>query len=373
MKGSIKKNKQTGKWDFVIDIGKDPLTGKRKQKRRRGFETKKEAEKALAALLNEVNEGTYIEPSKQLYSDYLNKWLKGKEHSLSIQTLKLYKSYMKTHIVPALGHLKLSALNPLHIQEFVTELRNKGLSQTTVKRIFNVVNASLNSAVKMELIKKNPASAIEKPKWDSKEITIWNLQEVSSFLKVAKSSPYYIAFLLAIMTGMRQGEILALRWKDIDFENECLYVRQTLTHDGKEFKNGAKSKAGNRSIGLDTHTISVLKQQRKKVVANKLKYGIAYNDFDLVVCSSKGKPINPRNLLRTFNNLVTKANLPKIRFHDLRHTHASLMLQQGENIKLISERLGHSSVKITLDIYSHVLPNMQKDASNRLASQLFNS
>jgi hypothetical protein len=154
LKGSIKKNKQTGKWDFVIDIGKDPLTGKRKQKRRRGFETKKEAEKALAALLNEVNEGTYIEPSKQLYSDYLNKWLKGKEHSLSIQTLKLYKSYMKTHIVPALGYLKLSALNPLHIQEFVTELRNKGLSQTTVKRIFNVVNASLNSAVKMGLIKK---------------------------------------------------------------------------------------------------------------------------------------------------------------------------------------------------------------------------
>jgi len=371
LKGSIKKNKQTGKWDFVIDIGKDPLTGKRKQKRRRGFESKKEAEKALTALLNEVNEGTYIEPSKQLYSDYLNKWLRGREHSLSVQTLKAYKSYIKTHIAPTLGYVKLSALNPLHIQKFVMELRSKGLSPATVKRIFNVVNSSLNSAVKMELIKKNPASNnVEKPKWDSKENTIWNLKEVSSFLKVAKSSPYYIAFFLAVMTGMRQGEVLGLRWKDIDFENECLYVKQTLTHDGKQFKDGAKSKAGNRSIGLDTYTIAVLKQHRKKVVANKLKYGIAYNDFDLVVCTPKGKPINPRNLLRAFYSLITKANLPKIRFHDLRHTHASLMLQQGENIKLIS---GHSSVKITLDTYSHVLPNMQKEASNRLANQLFKS
>ncbi|MDR9796318.1 site-specific integrase [Aeribacillus pallidus] len=217
------------------------------------------------------------------------------------------------------------------------------------------------------------ALSIEKHKWDSKEITIWNLQQVTSFLKVAKSSPYYIAFFLAVMTGMRQGEILGLCWKDIDFENEYLYVRQTLTHDGKEFKDGAKSKASNRSIGLDIHTISVLKQERKKVAANKLKYRIAYNNFDLVVCNSKGKPINPRNLLRSFNNLVTKANLPKIRFHDLRHTNASLILQQGKNIKLISERLGDSSVKITLDTYSHVLPNMQKEASHRLANQLFNS
>jgi integrase len=373
MRGSVKKDKKTGKYYFVVDIGKDPLTGKRRQKKKRGFETKKEAEKALATLLNELNEGTYIEPSKQLYIDYFNEWLISREHQLSIQTIKAYKSYLKTHISPALGHLQLSSLTPLHIQKFVAGLRDKGLSETTVKRIFNVVNASLNSAVKMELLKKNPASSIEKPKWDSKEITIWNLQQVTAFLKVAKSSHYYTAFLLAIMTGMRQGEILGLRWRDVDFKNECLYIRQTLTHDGKGFKEGAKSKAGNRSIGLDANTLSALKQQRKIVIANKLKYGSAYNDFDLVVCTSKGKPINPRNLLRTFDNLITKANLPKIRFHDLRHTHASLMLQQGENIKLISERLGHSSVKITLDIYSHVLPNMQKEASKRLASQLFNS
>ncbi|MBN8199177.1 tyrosine-type recombinase/integrase [Cytobacillus pseudoceanisediminis] len=371
MKGSIKKNNQTGKWDLVVDVGKDQLTGKRKQKKKRGFKSKKEAEKALTAILNEVNEGVYIEPSKQAYKDYLNAWLKGKEHDLSVQTSTAYKSYLKIHIFPYLGHISLATLTPLHIQGFVGELRKKGLSDTTTKRIYNVVNASLNSAVKMELIKKNPASFIEKPKVIAKETGIWNLKDVSSFLKSIEFSQYQIAFLLAVTTGMRQGEVLGLRWRDVDFENECLYIRQTLTHDGKGFKEGAKSKAGNRSIGLDTNTVSALKQQRKKNIIIKLKYGSVYNDNDLVVCTNTGKPINPRNLLRSFNSIITKENLPKIRFHDLRHTHASLLLLQGENIKLISERLGHSSVKVTLDTYSHILPNTQKEASNRFAQQLF--
>ncbi|MCM3787891.1 site-specific integrase [Domibacillus indicus] len=372
MKGSIKKNKQTGKWDFVIDIGKDPLTGKRKQKKKRGFATKKEAEKALTALLNELNERAYIEPSKQRYDDYMKAWIKEKKHDLSVQTLKAYNSYLKAHILPNLGAVPLAKLTPLHIQCFVGELRNKGLAETTTKRIFNVVNASLNSAVKLELIKKNPASIIEKPKALAKKNAIWTVEEVSLFLKHSTSSPYYTAFLLAVTTGMRQGEILGLRWVDVDFQNECLVIKQTLTHDGKGFKEGTKSKAGNRSIGLDTTTLSALKHQRKKNMANKLAYGNTYSDHDLVICTRKGKPINPRNLLRTFNNLISKANLSQVRFHDLRHTHASLMLQQGENIKLISERLGHSSVKITLDTYSHVLPNMQQEASNRLANKLFN-
>ncbi|MCI2254816.1 site-specific integrase [Domibacillus sp. PGB-M46] len=372
MKGSIKKNKQTGKWDFVIDIGKDLITGKRKQKKKRGFKTKKEAEKALTALLNELNEGSYIEPSKQAYSDYMYFWIGIKAHEMSIQTLKAYQSYLKSHISPSLGQVPLSSLTPIHIQSFVGDLRSKELSESTIKRIYNVVNASLNAAAKTELIKKNPASTIEKPKVVAKETVIWKWDEVSSFLDSAMSSPYYVAFLLAVTTGMRQGEVLGLRWRDVDFANECLYVRQTLTHDGKGFKEGAKSKAGSRSVGLDAFTLSALKKQKKQVAECKLKLGIAYTDNDLVICSSNGKPINPRNLLRSFYNLLEKSDLPKIRFHDLRHTHASLMLQQGENIKLISERLGHSSVKITLDTYSHVLPNMQQEASNRLANKLFN-
>ncbi|KGP89661.1 integrase [Pontibacillus chungwhensis BH030062] len=373
MKGSIKKNKKTGKWDFVIDIGKDSLTGNRKQKKRRGFKTRKEAERALNTLLHELNEGTFIEPSKQTYGKYLDTWMSSKRHDLSLQTYKLYTSYISSHINPILGKLKLSDLNTYHIQHFVNELRGKGLSDSTVKRIFNVVNTSLNNAKKLEMIKKNPANNLEKPKVNTKDIAIWDHDEISLFLKTAKKSPYYIVFLLSITTGMRQGELLGLRFKDVDFENKCLYIRQTLNHDGSGFKEGAKSKAGYRSVGVDSTTLSALEIQRVNNNTNKLKHAGEYEDYDLVACTKKGRSINPRNLIRTFYNLTSKANLPKIRFHDLRHTHASLMLQQGENVKIISERLGHSSVKVTLDIYSHVLPNMQNEASDRFAQKLFNT
>ncbi|WP_175559251.1 tyrosine-type recombinase/integrase [Sediminibacillus albus] len=244
-----------------------------------------------------------------------------------------------------------STLSSIHIQSFIDELRKNCLSDSTIKRIFNVVHASLNHAVQIEVIKKNPTNHIEKPKVSFKENVIWNLNEVSLFLKTSQNSPYYIVFLLALTTGMRQGEILGLRWKDIDFENECLYVRKTLTHDGKGFKDGLKSKAGYRSIGLDTHTLNALESKRNKNKVKKLENGSLYVDCDLVICTTKGAPINPRNLLRAFHNIISKTSLTKIRFHDLRHTHASLM-QQGENIKLISERLGH-------------------EASNRLAKQFF--
>jgi len=372
MKGSITKNKKTGKWDFVIDVGIDKMTGKRKQKRKRGFNTKREAEEVLTKLKNELLQGTYIEPSQQFYCDYFNEWMDGKRHNMSNQTLKNYESYFLNHIHPILGNMQLSKINPLSIQKFLSTLHEKRLSDSTVKRIFNVVNASLNSALKMELITKNPASVIEKPKVKTKEMKIWDADEITRFLRYAKESAYYTGFLLAVTTGMRQGEILGLRWRDVDLEEGLLYVRQTLNHDGKGFKTGAKSKAGNRTIGLDDYTVNALKQQRKIVVQNKLRYGALFQDYDLVICTPKGIAIRPRNLLRAFYSLIDKAGVTKIRFHDLRHTHSSLMLKQGENIKVISERLGHSSVRITLDTYSHVMPNMQKEASNRFAKQLFN-
>jgi integrase len=371
VKGSIKKNNKTGKWDFVIDIGNDSITGKRKQKRRRGFASKKAAETALIQLKNESLQGTYIEPTQQKYCDYFNEWLSGKAHNISSQTLQNYKSYFSKHINSVFGQVPLSKINPLLVQKFITTLREKKLSDSTIKRIFSVVNTSLNNAVKMELIAKNPASVIEKPAVKVKEMKIWDIEEVTNFLQKSKNSPYYIAFLLAITTGMRQGEILGLRWKDVDLDGGVLYVKQTLSHDGKTFKAGAKSKAGNRTIGIDDYTISALKQHRKIIAQNQLKYGISFQKNDLVICTPKGTPVNPRNLLRAFYNLMDNNHIPKIRFHDLRHTHSSLMLKQGENIKLISERLGHSNVRITLDTYSHVMPNMQKEASNRLSNKLF--
>jgi len=172
---------------------------------------------------------------------------------------------------------------------------------------------------------------------------------------------------------MRRGEILGLRWKDVDFDKGILYVRQTLSKDGKKFLSGAKTDSSVRSIKLSNETIAVLKKHKARVAKEKLKCGPDYVDYDLVICTSKGTPVNPENLKRTFERLIKAAGVPKIRFHDLRHTHATMLLAQGVHAKVISERLGHSNIKTTLDIYSHVLPNMQEEAANQIDALLSKS
>jgi integrase len=369
MKGSVKKEGST--WYYLVDLGKDPITGKRKRRRKRGFKTKKDAEQALSKVIYEVNNGTFVEPSKTLFKDYFKEWLEGKRHNYSRQTVKNYESYLLNHISPVIGHIPLSNLTSLMIQNFIGVLRHKGLADGTVRRIFNVVNTSLNNAEKMQIIPKNPATLVDKPQVKQTEMKVWEISEVRRFLEVAKDSRYYMAFHLAITTGMRQGEILGLRWKDIDLHRGIVYVRQTLDHDGKDFKAGAKTKSGVRSINLDPHTVEALKSHRIMIAEERLKLGKDYKDNDLVVCTYKGTVISPRNLTRTWHSLIKKADLPKIRFHDLRHTHASLMLQQGEHVKVVSERLGHNKIQITLDTYSHVMPNMQEESANRFGEMVF--
>ncbi|WP_121604895.1 site-specific integrase [Virgibacillus sp. Bac332] len=189
---------------------------------------------------------------------------------------------------------------------------------------------------------------------------------------VAKDSRYYHAFLLALTTGMRQGEILGLRWKDIDIENETISIVQTLSHKGQELSVGAKTNSGNRRISIDSNTLSqVLKHrtlQEEEMMVNSPVYN---SQNDLVVRTSTGLPLSPRNLLRSFYSIIDKSGIKKIRFHDLRHTHASLLLKQGVNPKIVSERLGHANVRITLDTYSHLLPNLQKETVNNFSKMFY--
>jgi integrase len=165
---------------------------------------------------------------------------------------------------------------------------------------------------------------------------------------------------------MRRGEILGLRWKDVDLDKGMLSVRQTLSKDGKQFLNGAKTASSIRSIKLSEETMAVLRKQKARMAKEKLQSGSEYSNFDLVVSTSKGTPMNPENVKRTFERLVKEADVPRIRFHDLRHTHATMLLSQGIHAKVVSERLGHSNIKMTLDTYSHVLPNMQEEAANQI-------
>lgn len=371
--GYVKKDEERNTWYFVAELGPDPVTGKRRRTKRCGFKSKKDAEKALALIEAEIFKGTYFKPSNTPFKDHLYEWFKVKKNSINIQTAQVYENYMNNRIIPVLGHVKMSQLTPMLLQNYVSNLKEEGLASATIKKIYNIIKSSLDYAVNMELLPSNPSKKIHLPKDKKKEMKVWDIYEIKAFLKVASKDRLYPAFHLAITTGMRRGEILGLRWKDVDLDKGILYVRQTLSKDGKRFLSGAKTESSVRSIKLSNETIAVLRKHKARVAREKLQLGPDYADYDLVVCTSKGTPVNPENLKRTYERLIEKADVPKIRFHDLRHTHATMLLAQGVHAKVISERLGHSNIKTTLDIYSHVLPNMQEEAANQIDALLSKS
>jgi integrase len=216
------------------------------------------------------------------------------------------------------------------------------------------------------------AFADNKPKVKRKQVDVWNEVEARGFLKfVAEAkSRYYIAFHLSITSGARQGEVLGLRWMDCDLERKIISIRQSLSHDGKEF-GLPKTESSIRSISIDNDTVEALKQHRKLIEREKELALSMYIDKDLVVCTNIGTQCHPRNLERAWKKLRNDAKMRKITYHDLRHTHASLLLKNSAHPKVVSERLGHSSIQITLDLYSHLFPNIQEDAATGLGQLLF--
>jgi len=369
---SVNKDKKTNTWYFVLTIGiKD--NGKPKQIKRRGFKRKDDAIKAMNELEASINSGTYVETSKLLYKDYLHQWLEDKQTKVKPQTIKTYSWIVNKHIIPYLGNIELSKLNPMVIQQLYNRLtKEKSLSDENIQKVHTMINDSLKKAERWGYINKNHASLVDRPKATKKEVQVWTVDEVKRFLNHLEGNRYSIAFLLALTTGMRQGEILGLRWKDVDFENGCIRITQTLSADGKEILPYTKTKSGSRVIDLDDDTLSRLKKHRLQIRQEKLQAGAGiYKDMDLVICSEIGTPTNKSNLRRVYDRTIHKANVPKIRFHDMRHTHATLLLLQGENPKIVSERLGHADVRITLDTYSHLLPSMQKETAKKLGKLLF--
>ncbi|MDP1457907.1 tyrosine-type recombinase/integrase [Bacillus wiedmannii] len=370
MNGTVKKNKHTGNWDFVFNIANDPMIGKRRQVRRRGFKSQQEAEDALIKLRADFLDDEVVNLSHMTYSAYMDEWVKERKIHLQKSTYETHMIYYRNIIKPKLGHFKLGQIEPIHIQKFINNLvSDTDYSPHTVHLVFRIISASLNKAKTMKLIKDTPATGTTLPRRVRKEINVWTYEQVCYFLEesrnVKRLTRCYVAFVMSILTGMRQGEIMGLRWRDIDFDKSVIYIRQTLTQ-AAEIKPGAKNASSVRSIHIPAKLIEVLNEHRNKIKDERIFHGRGYNDNDLVICTRDGSPMIPRNLRKEFYHLTEKLGLPKIRFHDLRHTHATLLIQQNVNVKLIAERLGHSDIETTLNTYSHVLPDMQKSVSDKL-------
>lgn len=375
MKGYFRK--RGDKWSFTVDLGKDPTTGKRKQKTLTGFKTKKEAEKTCNELLSQINKGMYVNETSQTINEFLNYWLNVYVYTnLRKRTIDNYEKTIKNYIAPSIGYIKLKDFTVTMAQNFFTKLTKKKLSPTTVKSVYIILNSALKQAVEWELINKNVVIKVKVPKVEKKSRITWNVEEITKFLSCSskRNKNYYICFLLAIYTGMRKSEILGLQWKDIDFkEGKIKVVRSLLEIKGGGYEfDEVKSNSSKRTIAIDEYLLQQLKRHKVNQGEAKLQLGSKYNDLDLIISTHKGTPINQKSISSEFYLIQERQQLPRIRFHDLRHTHATLLLQIGENVKVISERLGHADISITLDTYSHVIPDMQKSAAKNFSNALKN-
>lgn len=366
MRGSIRKH-GTG-WQFTVNLGKDPLTGKRKQKSKGGFRTKKECEKAVNELVMQLEKGEFFEVEKMSLQEYLSYWLATYAKANVAPSTYIRYSFSAADIIGYLGNIEVSKLKPAHIQKLYADLSNyKKQSNSTLLKTHRMLHIALKHGVGWQILSTNPCDNVQPPRAEKTDMSIWTVAEANKFLETIKDEIIFMPVTIALQTGMREGEICALKWDNINLSSATLSVKYTLQKINKILilKN-PKTKKSIRTLALMKTTIEELKHHKKNQLQNILALGENYNDDNYVCCWEDGRPIDPMYISKRFNKLVRDYKLPIIRFHDLRHTHATLLLQQGVNPKIVSERLGHSTISITLDTYSHVLPNMQKEAVLKL-------
>jgi integrase len=368
----------------TVDAGTDPKTGKRKQKLLTA-DTKGELEREAAKILADVARGTYFEPEKQTFGEYLSYWLETYKLNLGIRTYETYSMIIDVHLKPALGNIPLAKLLPAHIQQYYTEaLANgrkdnkktvgRGLTGCTVLKHHRLIREALHHAVKWELLLRNPAEAVQAPKRERVKIETLTRPEIDAMPRATKDTYLYMPTFLSSGTTMRLGEVLGLPWTDVNLKGEAyLSVTQTLkeTKDGRLHFGPPKSKSSRRRIDLSPEVVVELKAHKKSQAAEKLAAGPAYQDHGLVCCLQDGRPIPPFNAGSYWRDVAKRVLGRDAHFHMLRHTAATMMLEQGEPIKRVSEMLGHASIALTGDTYGHVTPAGRKHAANTLGRAMF--
>lgn len=376
MRGYIEK-RGDGIHRLLIDLPRE-ADGKRRRSSTTVHGTRKQAEADLARILNEMNDGSYIKPAEITVTEYLDKWLAQARTNLSPTTCRTYRRIIEGELRPALGHIKLSNLTPLQIQGFISDAlahpskTGGGVrSPRTVQRFYMMLNKALNQAVRWQLISRNPCSMVDPPKVAHVEMRALDDAEIAEVLAAAKGTVFRGPVLLALTAGMRRGEILGLRWSDIDMTAGSLSVVRALqdSDDGLVFKQ-PKTRKGRRIILLPKSVIETLREYRdEQAAAHALRPPADAAYDDLVFTRTDGSPWHPGAFSAEFHQFMLRAKI-KARFHDLRHTHATQLLKRGVPINVVSERLGHAKASITLDVYAHVLPSMQQEAAARVGEML---
>lgn len=330
----------------------------RRQRWLEGHQRKKDAQACLNTVLAEMQQGTYVQPSRQTLAEFAAEWIPAVKVTVRESTWASYRSNLTLHVLPKLGHLQLRSLSASHLNSQYAELLEsgrrdgKGLSPRTVQYVHVILHRCLKDAVRWGRLARNPADFADPPRHTRPELSVWGTGELRAFLKHVRDDRLYALFLLAATSGMRRGELLGIRWSDLDLDKKRLQVRQTLviTNYRPHFSQ-PKTARSRRSISLDPGTVVALCAHRARQLEERLQWGAAWTDSGLVFTREDGSLIHPQSVSDAFEAHARRAGLPAIRFHDLRHTFATIALSAGTHPTIVSDRLGHASIAITLDSY----------------------
>ena len=345
--------------------------------RRREFyaSTQGEVRRLLTAAIRAQDEGLRVGGDRVTLGRFLGEWLLTVKPAIRAQTWTHYEQYIRVHIVPTLGRLQLAKLDRRHLQSLYAAKLREGLSPTTVRHLHTVIRRALVDAVRWGLVMRNVAALVTAPRRARMEIRPLSTDQARALIGVARHDRLGALYVVALTTGMRQGELLALRWRDVDLGVGVVAVRATLYRaDGGLQLGEPKTARSRRSVHLTPEAVAALRRHRERQSVERLRLGPAWEDNDLVFPNELGRPLERQNVLhRSFYPLLDRAGLPRIRFHDLRHTTATLLLSRGVHPKIVSDILGHATVAITLDTYSHVTPAMHRGAADEMSALLRDS
>ena len=392
MSSAVPRKGSNGTWWFVVELPAK-ADGRRRQVKRRGFRTKADAQAALDEVRVTARQGTYVAPARQTLKDFLeNEWLPTAKRELAESTWESYERNIRHHVVPQLGRIQLQALDGGMLNRLYTELltsgrvrgtRSPGLKPRTVRYVHTIIHAALDDAVRWRRVPLNAADQATPPSTKAAkapEMNVWSGPELAAFLERCEGDRYHHPWFFLATTGCRRGEALGLRWRDLDLKGATASIRQQVVPLTKESGRGREGRIVDRTKGgeprvieLDSRTVAMLRTWRKLQAQEKLR-SETYEDHGLVFPRADGRPFHPEFFSKTFDRRVRQADfadLPVIRLHDLRHTWATLALKAGVDVKVVSERLGHSSPVVTWTIYQHVVKGMQTDAAEKVADAIF--
>ncbi len=371
MKGRIRRRGKNS-WELTIDVGRD-ANGRRQRRFLNVRGKRADADRRLREVLASLDKGLPLDTSKITVAEYLQRWYRDYAvPNTRARTAYRYEGDIRLHITPILGHIQLTQLRAVEVQQLEAKLLARGKSARSVRHVHVVLKESLKHAVRWGLVHVNVADAVDPPKIEQREVRPPDAEEVWRILDLAKSTPYGPPLAFMARTGVRRGECLGLRWADVNLENSTAAISQSLQRvvgRGLVF-TPPKTAKSRRSIALDSVTVDMLRELHGRQILVRAELGETYDDTGLVFVNPLGNPFDPNALTRGFKKLANESGIGDVRLHDLRHFHATLLLQAGTHLKIVQERLGHASIAITADTYSHVAPGLQRAAADAFADAM---